>query len=469
MIHGLGGAVALDDFCALRFGFDMTPRDLVTRRIAARASRFPHFELTQLETGSLDRRDAALARAIDHAVSRHWLTLSAVLDSRLNQPWEGLQAELQAVLLVGAAQLLLLERVPDHAVINEAVQWTKTNVRQKAGGLVNAVLRRVAGLRREVITLEDVAAELPRNVLPLHDGRAWVLGEDVFDTDPAKRLAQQTSHNYELIGHWMRHHGREGTRRLAMHSLVQGPIIVTGLDERRLGADEEKLELHDTPGFWVYTGAREGLDGLLAGHAFGRVQDPGTAMAVTLTGGLKPRLIVDYCAGRGTKTMQLAQLHPEARIVATDVDAARFAVLRETFAGHERVEVVPFGGIGRYRGQADLLVLDVPCSNTGVLGRRVEAKYRFTARSLEAVCGVQRQIIADALSLLGSNGRLLYSTCSVEQEENAQQARWIEQWHPLRIVDEVQRLPRGLPGDSLGSYADGGYAALLEGSDGVTK
>lgn len=438
----------------------MTPRDLVTRRIAARASSFPNFDLSPLETGSLDARDAALARAIDHAVARRWLTLAAVLDSRLDQAWDALQPKVQAPLLVGAAQLLLMERLPDHAVINEAVEWTKANARHKAGGLVNAVLRRVAKLRGEVARLRDMHVDLPRNVLPLEDGRAMTLAEDVFDADPALRLAQQTSHNHELIIHWMRSHGPKVMHRLAMHSLVHAPIIVTGMDSERLPQDD--LVPHDKPGFFVYTGPREQLDALLAEHPHGRVQDPGTAAAMNHSAGLQPKLIVDLCAGRGTKTRQLAQLHPEARIVATDMDEDRFGMLQDTFAGDNRVKVVPFADVGQYREQADLLVLDVPCSNTGVLGRRVEAKYRFTETSLEAVCEIQRQIIADALPLLAPNARLLYSTCSIEKQENHRQAKWMEHWHPLHIVDEVQLLPRSMPGDSPTAYADGGYAVLMQ-------
>src|SRR4030095_7183598 len=123
---------------------------------------------------------------------------------------------------------------------------------------------------------------------------------------------------------------------------------------------------------------------------------------------------------------------------------SRLAALQRQFAGQSRVEVVQHSDIRRFDGQADVLLLDVPCSNTGVLARRVEAKYRFNPTSLKKLIDVQRQIIADSVPLLARRGRLLYSTCSIEAAENEQQAQWITRWHPFQVVQSHGRLPSGL-------------------------
>ena len=138
------------------------------------------------------------------------------------------------------------------------------------------------------------------------------------------------------------------------------------------------------------------------------------------------------------------------------------AALRETFDGHPRIEVVAFEALEGWRRRADLLVLDVPCSNTGVLARRVEAKYRFSPETLASLVDLQRQIIADTLSLLGDQGHLLYATCSIEDAENEKQAEWLVRWHPARIVSSVRRLPSSGPGDPPTQYSDGGFFALLK-------
>ncbi|MCH7849243.1 MAG: hypothetical protein IIB53_12865 [Planctomycetes bacterium] len=432
----------------------MTARDLVTSRIAARARRFPDLDLTPLDTAGLDRRDAALAFAIDRAVARRWLTLITVIESQLNRSWPSLQPQVQAALLVGTAQLLLLERLPDHAVINEAVQWTKVNAGPKPAGLVNAALRKVAAMRQETVAEHDPKR---RDEVPLHDGRARRLSHPIFEADPLPRLAQQTSHPVELLKRWADRFGLQRSTELAQHSILRPPILVTAL-----GAAHQGCEPHDEPGFAVFSGDHRELEALLEAHPPARVQDPATAAAVNATADLRPKIIVDACAGKGTKARQLHETHPHARIIASDKNADRLATLRAVADRTARLEVVEPGRMRDLVGQVDLLVLDVPCSNTAVLARRPEAKYRFGPDSLSQLVDLQRQIIADHLSLLAESGHLLYSTCSLEPQENEAQAQWIVRWHGLRIRRENLRLPQGLPGEPSRRYTDGGYFALLQ-------
>ena len=445
----------------------MTTRQVVTRRVTARASCFPDFDLRPLDTGTLDRRDAALARAIDQGVARQWLALVAVLESRLNRAWSSLEPKVAAALLVGAAQLLLLERLPDHAVIHEAVEWAKTNAGPKAGGLVNAVLRRVSELRLELVAPqpappEDHSACWRRDELPRPDGSVWRLREAVFADDPWRRLAQQTSHPQVLVVRWLQQYGEAQTRSLAAHSLVQAPIILSGLDNQA-GAPPNCTP-HAAPGFRVFGGDHAELTAVLEAHAAARVQDPASAAAMQATERLRPapRLIVDFCAGQGTKTQQLALLHPQARIIATDKREARLNTLRKVFAGHDRVEVRPLHRLRHeLANQVDLVVLDVPCSNTGVLARRVEAKYRFSDDGIGSLVDLQRQIVADSIPLLAESGWLLYATCSLEERENEQQAQWIARWHRMQVTRSRLRLPQGLPGGEPQAYNDGAYFACL--------
>lgn len=443
----------------------VSARDLVTSRLAARAEQFPDVDLVPLDVSRLSPRDAALARAIDQAVARRWLTLARIIDSRLDQDWDRLEPNVQAPLLVGAAQLLLMERLPDHAVINEAVNWTKHHARPKAGGLVNAVLRRIAALRGDILP-HMPGSPLQRDRLELEDGRARMLTEAVFDSDPVRLLAQQTSHAEALIAHWAAAFGFEAAHSLAMHNLVQPPIIMTGLPAAATATPG--LIPHDEPGFFVWQGSHDELVQLLAQHPGARVQDVTTAKSVACTKRMDPppQTIIEVCAGRGTKTKQLALLHPQAQIIATDIDAARLSALRESTQGHDRITVIPFAELERYRGRADLIVLDVPCSNTGVLARRVEAKYRFSRESTAGVVKLQRQIIADAIPLLAgardrSAGWLLYATCSIEPAENQEQRDWIARWHKMTEVEGGLHMPRGVPGDPPASYADGGYHTLM--------
>jgi 16S rRNA (cytosine967-C5)-methyltransferase len=137
-------------------------------------------------------------------------------------------------------------------------------------------------------------------------------------------------------------------------------------------------------------------------------------------------------------------------------------VLAGVFKDHPRVRVMPRPELAAALvGRADLILLDVPCSNTGVLPRRPEARYRLTDRTLERMADVQRQIGADAIPLLAARGRILYSTCSLEPEENDQMAAWFTRWHNLRAQARQAIEPTGLPGGPAAGYRDGSFAVLL--------
>jgi len=129
------------------------------------------------------------------------------------------------------------------------------------------------------------------------------------------------------------------------------------------------------------------------------------------------------------------------------------------FGGHERVVVTAThaAALAEAAGRADLLILDVPCSNTGVLARRPEARYRYGRKSLKSLIGLQRRIGREAMPLLRPGGYLIYTTCSLDPEENATQAKWLSETLGLRLVSEKTTLPGGCGP----SYHDGGYHACL--------
>jgi 16S rRNA (cytosine967-C5)-methyltransferase len=185
------------------------------------------------------------------------------------------------------------------------------------------------------------------------------------------------------------------------------------------------------------------------------VQDPTSAAPVAATADLSPppKLIIDFCAGRGTKSRQLAHLHPQAKVIATDPDPERFESLKQV----PGIEAVPPKDVATYAGRADLLVLDVPCSNTGVLARRLEARYRYHAGSLASLTALQREIAELAAPLLAPGGAVLYSTCSIEPEENQQQAEALAG----RLNRSIRKVESTLPGGSEASYHDGGFFALM--------
>lgn len=432
-------------------------------RLARHAEAFPRLEPLPEEPAGLDARDAALGRQIERQAIRRWLTLRTLLERQLTRPWDRVEPGVRAALLGGAAQLFLMDRIPEHAAVAESVEWAKRALRPGAAGLVNAVLRGLAGTRAERLPPGHGEGAEPTREVPLEDGGAWRLREPLFSASPPDRLSQRTGVPLPMLLRWINRFGMAEAERLALHTLAVPPIVVHGAP-----AGTEGTRSIEGSQACVWTGEHAALQAMLAAHPAARVQDISSAMAVSLTGDLAPRVIVDACAGRGTKSLQLASLHPSAEVVASEPDEARRRFLRQTAeraraAGLGTIRVAEGDALRSLMGTVDLLVLDAPCSNTGVLPRRVEAMHRFAPRSLESLVQLQRRIVEEHLPLLRPGGSLLYATCSLELEENERQTEWLVARVEAAIPRTERRMPAGLPGEGPHAYRDGAFATLLTG------
>ncbi len=277
-------------------------------------------------------------------------------------------------------------------------------------------------------------------------------------------LSIATSHPMALIQHWVEKFGAGAAAEIARHGILTPPTIAAVepgfATPPTPGASATQSWLpHAQAGFIIWNDSHERLVEFLAANPDRRVQDPASTLAIAASAGLHPKLILDYCAGRGTKTRQLAQLHPEAEIIATDIDPERLAALRVALAKHPQVRVVPIDRIAATLGprRCDLVVLDVPCSNTAVLARRPEARYRFSPATLDSLVALQRRIISQAAAFLALGGAILYSTCSLEEAEDHGQAVWLAQHGHGQIQAEHLHVPGG----AEASYHDGSYFALV--------
>lgn len=449
-------------------------RNIVLNRIITQITRWPDLDISPLKTYDLSPRDTRLAHAVYSHTIRRWITLEYIVNTYLNQPLKDLEPKLQAVLLVGACQILYMDHIPDYAIVNESVSWAKKRIRPKAGAMVNAILRKVINLLDVVIPSEEINShpktkniqsdhDLLCRTIPRSDGGLIYLNNPILPTQRNEQLSIKTSHPLNVINMWARTMSWQQVQNLALHNLIIPPTIIYGLSNQTIN-DNDNLVSHEIPGFAVWQGDHEGLVQLLNTNPNTWVQDPTSYDAILLSKNLdlNGEIILDYCAGSGTKTQQLMHIHPHANIIATDVDQVRYKLLYERFANSNNVKIIDPEHILDYVAKAKLLLLDVPCSNTGVLARRIEAKYRLDSSPDNSILKLQRQILADSLRLLAPSGYILYSTCSIDPKENVKQLHNIMQYHNLKIIDEQLRMPQGLPGESLTRYSDGGYAALLQ-------
>ncbi len=410
------------------------------------------------DEAGLDHREAALAHAIvDHAI-RRWLTLRHLLQGSLRQPFDGLEPMVGAALVGGATQIFLLDRVPARAAINESVGWVKARRGKGAGGLVNAVLRRMSELASEEFLESVDPLDPPRDALCLSDGRARKLTREAFGAKPWARLSQQHSVPMGLIERWRKSMGDERAREQIAHVASRAPIVLN-LEHAREGFTHEALEEHAHEHHAVFAGGANALRQALDGRKDVWAQDAASAEPVRLANDLLPSCVLDLCAGRGTKSRQMALTWPQARIVATDRNAARFEELSRVAGGYPNIKPEPFESIG---GTFDVVLLDVPCTNTGVLARRREARYRFSDEGLGELVAIQRQILRRGWDLIPPGGHLLYATCSNEPEEGEEQTAWAVSALGAVLVRKRRCWPNGLANDPAGAYRDGSYAALLQ-------
>ena len=430
-------------------------RRVAFNHILRKAARFPDLFPSSLDGSGLSDRDARLAAAIDREVTTRWLTLRAIIEPHLRQAWHQQHDAVLTALLGGAAQLLLLDRVPDHAAINEAVAWCRTTPARRASGVVNAVLRKIATQRGEPLT--EVDPDNPNHLIK-RDGTGWAMTTPLASGPPLTVLAAQSGCPVHFLRSLEANLGAAAAHQIALHSIASPPVIVSGA-----GAHDD-LSSHQQPGFQVLRPGGE-LTGVLTAFPDAVVQDPTAAAACQATGALAPINIVDFCAGKGTKARQLASLHPGARVIASDTSAARMADLQALASSHPRIEATPQKELMEHAGTIDLLLLDVPCTNSGVLARRSEARFRQSESIRTQLRDLQRQIAADALALLKPGGSLVWATCSIDPAENEAQVSWLCQWHQFEVATMRSEVGHGSPGGDPAEWRDGGFFAVLRKPD----
>lgn len=405
----------------------------------------------------LDGRDRALLRRLVGSEVRYRGTLLALVHRfARGKP----SPDLSALLRLGFTQIFLMDRIPDHAAVSETVAATVEVLGLSKGRYVNAVLREALRERREGSSGD------PRRDLV---GRPWHLSEPLFrDPDEHPLLWAEDALNLPapLMKAWEKRMGREPAWALARDLLDEAPLSLRCLGPRvELGAELAALDVPARPGAHpaILLADAEHTEAVLASPAFqaGRLTAQGeTALrAAELVEARPDERILDLCAAPGGKTAVLAGAG--ARVVASDVDARRLERARETIERLHLAERVTWTEAARLdpEGPFDAVLVDAPCSNTGVLAQRPEARWRYGPRTRASLGELQRHLLGTAAERVRPLGRLVYSTCSLEPEENARRvAEFLSKDPRFELEAQFEALPA--PRAPAGP-TDGGYAARL--------
>jgi 16S rRNA (cytosine967-C5)-methyltransferase len=350
----------------------------------------------------LSSRDHGLATELVMGVLRWQSLLDQWLAAASSQKLDRLDSEVLAALRLGAYQLQFLSRVPARAAIFESVELVKAACKRSAASFVNAVLRKIARTGAE-------------NVLT-----------KISEASDAIGLARTAAHPLWLVARWTDNYGLETARKICVHGQTVPGTAIRIYDSRSddRTVDEELVEagVQLAPGR-LLSGARRVLAGDVAAtraYQEGRVsiQDEASQLVALLAGRGDDRAILDCCAAPGSKTALLARSNPRAQVFATELHPHR-ARLLQSLCRWPNVHIV--AADARYLPFTcafDRILADVPCSGTGTLARNPEIKRRLKVEDLDDLQLRQVAILRSALRQLANGGRLVYSTCSLEREEN---------------------------------------------------
>ena len=419
--------------------------------ILLRVEREDAFAADQLHSpkqARLSTIDHALATELVMGVLRWRSRLDEAVASASSLKISKVDPEVLIALRIATYQLFFLERIPTSAAINQSVELVKRARKRSAAAFVNAVLRKLSQR-----TTESDATR-----------------QSIITATNAKELAESAAHPKWLVERWVTAFGMDVTKRICAsdQTIPETTIRLRGQDaDHELSAAGIALE----PGVLLASARRVTSGDVTKTAAFGEgrvaIQDEASQLVALLVGS-GPHLL-DCCAAPGGKTSILAEHNPQSNIVAAELHPHRARLLRK-LAGHSNVYVVTADATNLpFSSSFDAVLADVPCSGTGTLARNPEIKWRLRPEDLADLQKRQIAILRSAMAQVKAGGTIVYSTCSLEHEENTdviQEA--IEGQEHFRIEDcriALQRLKSEgeLVTDDVERLTSGPYMRTLPG------
>lgn len=355
---------------------------------------------------TLKEADKALATELVNGVLKWKIRLDWIINFFLDKNRQEIPAAVRDALRLALYQILHLDRIPAFAAVNESVNIVKASQGRQWGGLVNAVLRNY--LRNpESVTWPDLAPE------------------------PVLAVMLATSHPKWLVQRWLERYGVEATLELGLAN-NRIPEVFFRVNPLKINSAEFEHHLKDqgivfkkfeVPGFYK-SSALPALETLaLYQEGYLSIQDASAGLAVALLQPQAGMTIIDLCAAPGGKSTRMAELMgDQGQIFSVDRKSNRLGLVRKTCQrlGITQMHLIVANAANVALAPADAVLADVPCSGLGVLAKKPDLKWRRTPDDITALSQVQAQILAHAASLVKPGGHLVYSTCTIEPEENEQ-------------------------------------------------
>lgn len=451
------------------------PRQIAARILSQRLTSGEYTENlldTALAAAGLSPADRGLCHELVCGVVRWQATLDCLI-ARKTDPARQQRPALANLLRLGLYQLFWLERVPPHAAVHETVELAKLSGYGAQAGFINAVLR---GYLRESDAIRKILADMKVSQPALGWSHPEWLVERWRRQLGEKNTLKLLEWNNIPPTAYARVNALKFTRRSAGQVPVPAPpgspppsgtVVMQDAGDLLTRWREENVEYDFLSPDWCGENLVFKLKSFPSLSRLGSfregwfyVQDPSTLLAPVVLAPQQRDRVLDLCAAPGGKTTFIAQLMAnQGRIVANDQDPVRLKRVQENCArlGVTCVECRTIPDRPSSQDERfDRILVDAPCSNTGVLRRRVDLRWRIQPAEIERLRAAQLELLARAVPMLNPGGILVYSTCSLEPEENSGVVNQFLAGHPgFRLASERQLFP-------FADGVDGAYVARLE-------
>ena len=410
----------------------------------------------EMRNTELNGQDKALLYEIVHGVIRWMGRLDWILNGFYKGQFSKAIPNLKNGLRVALYQILFLDKIPDYAVVNEAVEFVKKLQGQKPADLTNAILRNIIR-NKNGIRYPDPEEDLPGYISAYYSHPSW------------------------MVKRYLARFGREDTEKL-LAANNEKPYLTLKINALKTKPEEFKellnsVNLRFNPGRYLSEFFQlQNLTNITAweyfSHGYFNVQDESAGLACRLLG-LKPGMrILDMCSAPGGKTAYIAGLiHDEGEIIALDRYESRLNIMRKNMErlGIKSVKMIEIDALEYDDGKFDSVLADVPCLGSGTLSKKPDIKWKKDLLDLRRINTLQYELLIKASSLVKPGGVLVYSTCSIEPEENGEIVKKFLSNNPgFKLKDASDEFPKELI-DENGCvqtlphvhHMDGAFAARL--------
>lgn len=379
-----------------------------------------------IEKYQLEQKDSGLLTEITYGTLQHKMTLDYYLQPFIKGK---LDDWVRQLLRLSLYQIHYLDRIPNHAAVNEAVEIAKKRSHKGTAGLVNGILRSI--LREGVRSTEEIK-------------------------DPIERLSIESSHPLWLIERWVEQFGFEKTQLMAKENntpplqTIRVNLNRTTVEEVMDMLEDEGIVSHKSDFLPECLHIEKGQVAKTKAFQYGfvSIQDESSMIPTHVLRVDPGHTVLDMCAAPGGKSMHIAErLHGEGTLVSVDLHPHKVSLISEqaTRLGFTNIETRTMDSrklTEEYEEESfDRILVDAPCSGLGVIRRKPDIKYTKKAEDFASLQTIQLRLLDEASKLIKPNGLIVYSTCTIDETENQGTVKAFLESHPEMILDELSSLP----------------------------